>query len=83
MKTEQEILSDDELSAAWGNANFGAATKREVVANTLLKCASGFHTGSTARAIVRELDLVKPLNWALTKKGKEYLFSVFSNGQSF
>lgn len=70
----EEIVSDEELDAVWGNANFGACTKREVVYDTLLKCLGGFTTGYTARHIVKDLKLVHEKRWDLTKKGESYLY---------
>lgn len=81
MKLE-EIISNEEINGVWGNANFGSIAKREVIRNTLLKCASSYYSGHTATCIVRELGLVKSTNWELTKKGKQYLFEAYSNGIS-
>lgn len=84
--TPEEMITDGEIDHAWGNANFGDflnQNKRELINNTLLKCASGYSTGATAKAIVRQLKLVKEGNWTLTKKGKEYLYEAFSNGKSY
>lgn len=82
-KTEQ-LISDEQINIAFGYANFGKdITKREVLNNTLLKCASGYYSGHTASCIVRELGLVKKKCWELTKKGKEYLFVAYSGGNSF
>lgn len=70
----QEIITDGELDAVWGSANFGSMTKREVVKDSLTKCLGGYLTGNTARQIVRELGLVYANKWELTKKGREYLY---------
>ena len=70
----EEIVSDEELDAVWGNANFGSCTKREVLHDTLLKCLGGFATGYTARHIVKDLKLVHEKRWDLTKKGESYLY---------
>lgn len=78
-----EMITEGEIESAWGSANFGNylnANKRELINSTLLKCASGYYTGATAKAIVLRLGLVTPTRWMLTKKGKEYLYEAFSNG---
>lgn len=75
MKVE-EIISDERLNDAWGNSNFGDCTKRDVLADTLLKCASGYYTGHTAKCIAEELGLVTK-KWTLTKNGKLYLYYAF------
>lgn len=77
MANVNSIVSDEELDDAWGNSNFGGNSKRDVIANTLLKCASGYESGKTAKAIVENLGLVKLSKWTLTKKGKEYLYEAF------
>lgn len=72
--TVQEIITDAELDAVWGSANFGSMTKREVIRDSLLKCLGGYTTGHTAKAITKELGLVFANKWDLTNKGKEYLY---------
>ncbi len=78
MSELQKIISDEELNKVWGNANFGNCSKRDVLRSTLLKCASGYYTGHTAKCIVEELGLVTK-KWTLTKKGKQYLYESFSS----
>jgi hypothetical protein len=82
MHDVKEIITDEQLNDAWGNANFGNVDKREVLRNTLLKCAAGYKTGRTAECIVKELSLVKLTKWELTVIGKEYLFAAYSGGLS-
>lgn len=82
METVEQIIADERIEEIWGNANFGSTSKREIIRNTLLKCASGYHTGHTAQIIVRELGLVYASKWTLTKKGQGYLFSAYSGGLS-
>lgn len=82
----EKIITDEQIEAAWGNANFGEVYssktgRREIIRNTLLKCACGYETGRTAKIIAQELGLVT-VKWTLTKKGKEYLFAAYSNGTS-
>jgi hypothetical protein len=82
METVQDLVTDKQIDLAWGNANFvGTHSKREVIANTLLKCASGYHTGHTAKCIVEELGLVTQ-KWQLSQRGKRYLFAAYSGGLS-
>lgn len=58
MDKVQDIVTDAEINAVWGAANFGIYyTQRQVIAETVLKCAAGFSTGSTAERITRALDL--------------------------
>lgn len=80
--TEEEIVTDKQLDAAFGNANFGATTKRDILKNTLLKYACGYATGHTAKCIVYELSLITEKE-KLTPKGKEYLWQAFNEGHSY
>ena len=82
MEKVEDLVTDKQIDLAWGNANFGVThSKREVIANTLLKCASGYHTGHTAKCIVEELGLVTQ-KWQLRQRGKRYLFAAYSGGLS-
>ena len=78
METLEKIISNEELNNSWGNAKFGDSSKRDVLKNTLLKCASGYYTGHTAKCIAEDLGLVTT-KWTLTKKGKKYLYEAFSH----
>ncbi len=83
MKIE-EIISDEEIERVHANADFGNILKRDVVNYALLKAASGYHNGHTAKTIIIEHGLIThKLN--LTKKGKKYLWEAFgrdAHGQS-
>lgn len=80
----EEIITDTEILYIHANACFGGTLPRMVVNEALLKCACGYHNGSTARRIIIEHGLVKPGRTtgrtALTKKGREYLYAVYSKG---
>lgn len=84
MEKVEDLVTDKQIDLAWGNANFGntGLTKRELIANVLLKCASGFETGHTAKCIVEDLGLVTQ-RWELSQRGKRYLFAAYSQGYSF
>ena len=71
-----KLITDAQIDAVWGNANFGNTPKRDVIKDSILKCAAGYHTGHTAKCIVEELGLVTK-KWSLTKKGKDYLYEAF------
>jgi len=81
MDTVHDIVTDAQIKEAWGNANFGQLSQREVIANTCLKCACGFQTGRTARSIVEDLGLVTP-DWQLSQRGKAYLYAAYSGGSN-
>ena len=59
MDNPEIILPDSDIEDAWGNASFGKdVSKRDVVANALLKYASGYCTGHTIECICKELGLL-------------------------
>lgn len=69
----KELVSDESIEAAWGSANFGSRTHREVLSDTLIKVLAGYDTGRTAKCICRELGLIHPTKWMLTAKGRKYI----------
>ena len=73
----EEIISDDEIDRVHANANFGSCPKRNVVNDTVLQKAFGYHCGHTATIIVQEHGLLGK-NGRLTKKGFRYLQSAWS-----
>lgn len=81
MSDEREIISDEDIERVHGGANFGHMAKRDVVRFGVLKCASGYHQGSTSEAICRDHGLITA-KYKLTKKGQRYLWAAFDNGNS-
>lgn len=81
MKPE-EVITDAEVERVHAYANFGSGiSKREVIDQTLLKCACGYSSGHTAQMIVAEHGLVisskrKGIT-ALTQRGRKYLWAVY------
>lgn len=70
-------ISDFEIDAVWGNANFGPRPdRRAIILDTLLKVAGGFHTGSTATSICQDLGLIgrSKTEPRLTKKGSRVMY---------
>ena len=81
MKVEQ-LITDEALEVAWGNADFGPNTnKRDVIRYTLLKTACGYASGHTADCIVNELGLKHSFG-KLTELGKRYLYEAFRDGSN-
>lgn len=72
----EEIISDEEVERVHANANFGGMSKRDVVNFGVLKCASGYHQGSTSESIIREHGLINK-EYELTAKGRTYLWEAF------
>jgi len=77
----KEIITDEEIERVHGNANFGSISKRDVVNQGVLKCASGYYQGHTSNQIIKEHGLVTE-NYKLTTKGKKYLWAAFATSIS-
>jgi hypothetical protein len=75
--TPSEIITDEEIERVHANANFGDRSKRAVVNESLLKCACGYHIGSTARRIVAGHGLTKDPCHTITQRGRQYLWAVY------
>jgi hypothetical protein len=75
-ETVKDIVSDEELVTAFGNANFGACSSRDILRYAVLKCVCGYYQGFTSRTIARELGLITE-KYNITKKGKNYLWAAF------
>lgn len=79
MDSPEDLITDKAIDVAFGNANFGSSnTKREIIANSLLKCACGYATGHTAKCILEDLELITR-KYQLTTIGKAYLWAAYSN----
>lgn len=81
MESVEDVVSDDKITIVWGNADFGDISRRDVIANSLLKYACGFFTGKTARVIITELGLLDGRE-KLTTMGRRYLWAAYSKNQS-
>lgn len=77
-KETQEIIPDYEIDRVHGNSNFGSISKRDVVNQGVLKCASGYYQGFTSMQIIKEHGLIDD-QYQLTPKGKMYLWAAFSS----
>jgi len=75
-QTEQELVSDAEIDAAWGGANFGGMDRRDVVRQGVLKCQAGWHQGHTSMTICQELGLINH-KYKVTTKGRLFLWLAF------
>ena len=82
MLTVHDFITDEEIKIAFANADFGNIDNREVVNYSLLQYACGITTGSFARAILKDLELISNSR-TLTKKGKIYLCIAFNNDKYF
>ena len=73
---EEFLIMDEQILAAWGNANFGENTNhRQIILDTLLKIAGGYSTSHTALSICRDLGLVgRGKHVTLTKRGCKVMY---------
>ena len=74
----REIISDEEIERIHGNADFGGISKRDVVNQGVLKCASGYYQGHTSTQIITKHGLITK-DYELTAKGRTYLWAAFSS----
>ena len=84
MKNPEQIISDDMIEQVHGYANFGPVSKRDVVAEGVLKYAFGYTSGHTQLMIILEHGLVRNprpgrYETTLTNKGMAYLRAVFGS----
>lgn len=80
-QTVEEYVSDEDLNVAFGNADFGNISKRDVVRYSLLKYAAGYSTGHTAKCICKELGLITDKE-KLSVTGRRYLYLAFYENYS-
>lgn len=80
--SEPALVTDEELDRAWGGANFGGMSKREVIRLGTLKCLAGWHQGHTSRTICTELGLIND-KYKVTAKGRAYLWLAFGRRSNF
>jgi hypothetical protein len=83
----KDIITDKAIDIVWDNADFGAnQSKRGMIAQSLLKVACGYETGSTIRDIMNELGLISISRSVypegdnivkLTQLGKEFLYEAY------
>lgn len=78
----EELVSDQDLDAAWGHAQFGDIPRRNVVAQTLLKVLGNEHSSFTPLHICSDLGLISDFRSKprLTSKGRKYLVATFRDG---
>ena len=83
MEKPEDLITDGQITDAFGNADFGTKNKRDVVKFTLLKYASGYDSGHTAMCILQDLGLLTQRN-QLSQRGKRYLWAAFyQDGNSY
>ena len=74
----QTMVTEAEIDAAYGNANFGDMSKIDVVRFGVLKRACGYHQGYTSRQISIDLGLIDGKTKQLTDRGKFCLWEWFN-----
>lgn len=67
-----EVVSEQELQAAFRNTNFGTPHHRHLLHVAVLKKACGYYCGHTITTIMRELGLIG-VSGVPTKKGRRMM----------
>lgn len=82
MSDKNIVPTDEEIDKAFENTNFGPAPKMHILKFSLLKVASGYHTGYTAQCILHELKLINQSGTKpnLSKRGRYCLWEWFQSG---
>lgn len=71
-----EVVSEEDLVAAFRGTNFGTSEHRHLLHQAVLKKACGYHCGHTITTIMRELKLIG-VNMLPTKKGRNLMRIAF------
>lgn len=79
MDKPEELVTDQQIEEAWGNARFGPYWenhKRVFLNNTILQYACQYESGSTAMYVLKYLKLITEKG-KFTQKGRNYLLACF------
>lgn len=78
-----DLVSDEQMQAAFENTNFGHTDFRGLLAQGCIKSLAGWHQGHTLTVILDELKLI---SWnrqtdkiKVTAKGRHYIWLAFKN----
>lgn len=78
-----DLVSDEQMQAAFENTNFGHTDFRGLLAQGCIKSLAGWHQGHTLTVILDELNLI---SWnrqtdkiKVTAKGRHYIWLAFKN----
>ena len=74
-----DLVTDNQVAAAFDGTNFGSKPPRDVIKDTLLKIAGGYSTGRTAILCCTELGLLVENGRGLSQRGRRYLYACFSS----
>ncbi|MEG0002633.1 hypothetical protein [Comamonas sp.] len=73
-----EVVSEEELIAAFRGTNFGTTEHRHLLHQAVLKKACGYHCGHTITMIMRDLGLICKKEPLLpTRKGRDLMRIAF------
>ena len=74
-------MTNKEIEEIFENTNFGEAKPENIIKWSLLKIASGYATGYTAKVILQSLGLLsRAKEPKLTKRGQYCLWEFFKSG---
>lgn len=69
-------LTEDEITKAFENTNFGTTDYRRLLAISVMKRALRYECGYTITRIMEKLNLIDMLNKAPTTRGREFCYDV-------
>nr|WP_244175812.1 hypothetical protein [Pseudomonas lactis] len=82
MRVIADLVSDDQMHAAFQGTNFGHTDFRGLLAQGCIKALAGWHQGHTLTTILQELRLI---SWnkqlgkiKVTAKGRHYIWLAFN-----
>ena len=79
-ESTREMVTDKEIESAFKGTDFGSEKPDEIIKWGLLKTASGYTPGHTAKAILQELRLLSFSGHHLTNRGRYCLWVYFRVG---
>ena len=81
LSSKRELITNEELDNVFENTNFGDSKPSNIVKWSLLKIASGYAAGYTAKVILQSLSLLSRSKYPkLTKRGQYCLWEFFKDG---
>lgn len=76
------MITDSEIKRYFEHSNFGDRNHRELLEKAILEIACGFRTGYTLSCIMVNLGLLTKKSKNINRRGKYYLWTVYSKRQA-
>ena len=75
-----QLVTDEEITAAFENTNFGRADDRHFLALSVLKVAVGYHCGQTITTIMLKMRLISgstESKCTILERGRVFAYEYF------